>query len=128
MILDSSFIIDFIEGDANARKKLEELELEGTKLATTTLTAFELWRGFHELNQSDKEQACAILDRLHIYPLDLTSAKTGGRLAQALDAKGQTIDPEDTMIAGIIFVNKEKILTRNVKHFNRIPGLLVETY
>lgn len=128
MILDTSFLIDFLENEDNAVLKGQEMEREEVALATTTVSLFELWRGFHELNRADMEKACALLDRIRIYPLDATHAKIGGRIAQALDAQGQSIDPEDAMIAGIALEQKETILTRNTKHFGKIPNLSVETY
>ncbi len=52
----------------------------------------------------------------------------GGSIYGELLAKGETIDPEDAMLAGIAKSHHEKVLTRNVKHFSRIEGLTIETY
>ena len=38
------------------------------------------------------------------------------------------IDPEDAMIAGIARTNKQRIITRNVKHFSDIEGVEIENY
>jgi predicted nucleic acid-binding protein len=32
------------------------------------------------------------------------------------------------MIAGIALENGEEVLTRNIKHFERIPGISIVTY
>jgi len=36
---------------------------------------------------------------------------------------GNPVNILDVLIAGIVMVNKEELLTRNVNHFNRINGL-----
>ena len=41
---------------------------------------------------------------------------------------GEMIPPVDIMIAAIALQNKEAVLTRNSKHFERISGLEVKTY
>jgi predicted nucleic acid-binding protein len=61
-------------------------------------------------------------------PLDLESAFLAGDIQKELIRKGEIIDPEDCMIAGIALKSNEPLLTRNLKHFKRIPGLQVETY
>jgi len=51
-----------------------------------------------------------------------------GNIHRKLSRKGVTIDPEDSMIAGIAKVHNETLLTRNKKHFEKIEGLDVEGY
>ena len=41
---------------------------------------------------------------------------------------GEVIPPVDIMIGAIALENNEIVLTRNVKHFRRIPDLKVKTY
>jgi len=128
MILDTSFFIDLLRNDSGAVSKARELELQNVPLATTSVAVFELWRGFSALNQDKMERACAMLDQLKVYPLSSQNARIGGRIAHALDTIGQEIDPEDAMMAGIALENHEEMLTRNVKHFGRIPNLVVHRY
>lgn len=112
-----------------AVRKARELEQQSASLATTTVTVFELWRGFNALKNPEKiERACEMLDQLTIYPLDIQSAKRAGSLAHELDRMGQEVDPEDACIAGIALEKHEEVLTRNIKHFNRIPRLIVHNY
>ena len=129
MILDTTFFIDLLRNDPLAIKKATELEKKNIPLAATTVTVFELWRGFSKLKNPEKiERACEMLDQLTIYSLDIQSAKTAGEIAHNLDRLGQVIDPEDSLIAGIAVEKHEEILTRNIRHFNRIPHLLVSDY
>lgn len=52
-------------------------------------------------------------------PAVLTSAKIQAELMNA----GNPVNILDVLIAGIVMVNNEEFLTRNVNHFNRINGL-----
>ena len=40
--------------------------------------------------------------------------------------KGEILDLADIMIAAIVIVNNETLLTKNIKHFKRIPELIIE--
>jgi predicted nucleic acid-binding protein len=128
MILDTAFLIDLLRNNQDAVQKAHELEQQGSPLSTTTITVFELWRGFSALKPEKMEKACAMLDRLRIYPLDIRTAKRGGRIAHVLATTGQGIDPEDAMIAGIALENHEEVLTKNTKHFSRIPQIIINSY
>ena len=52
-------------------------------------------------------------------PAVLTCAKIQAELMNA----GNPVNILDVLIAGIVMVNNEEFLTRNVNHFNRINGL-----
>lgn len=55
-------------------------------------------------------------------------AKKAGEIEANLIKEGSIIDLEDIMIAGIAISRDEKIISRNIKHFNRIKNLKIETY
>lgn len=42
--------------------------------------------------------------------------------------QGSTINPQDAMIAGIARSAGEKILTRNIKHFQGIENVSIDSY
>ena len=56
------------------------------------------------------------------------SSKAGGRIYAERNRMGLTIDPEDAMISGVARVHGEKVLTRNLKHFQGIEGVNIESY
>lgn len=59
---------------------------------------------------------------------DHESAMVAGERSAALANDGSPIDVEDVMIAAVALVRGEPVLTRNPAHFERVPGLAVETY
>ncbi|PYK85623.1 MAG: VapC toxin family PIN domain ribonuclease, partial [Verrucomicrobia bacterium] len=69
-----------------------------------------------------------ILSSLPQLALDSPSASAGGLIHGEKIRTGQSIDPEDAMIAGIARVNSEKVLTRNIRHYSGIEGVTIENY
>ena len=129
MILETSFIIDFLKGDENAVSKMQSLIDQNILYEITTPTIFELWGGLVNLEKPEKEQQriTSLLEGIIIFPLDEESAKIAGNIDGKLVKRGLKIDTEDSMIAGIAIKNNKKVLTRD-KHFDRIEGLKIESY
>ncbi len=129
MLLDTTVIIDLVENDKGAIQRLKELEEENIPLVTTTITLFEIWKGAHRLlGTPEQEKMQDIFDLLEVFLFDIPSAKEAGKIYSLLRKDGKMIQPEDCMIAGIAKTKNEPILTRNVKHFERIQGLKIEAY
>ncbi len=130
MILDTCFVIDFMDNDEKAVAKLRELELNNEPTPITSLTIFELFSGLARSSSPDKEKEKVInvLSGQTILPFDGSSAEKAGEIDGGLAKKGEKIDAVDSMIAGITIFRKEKVLTRNVKDFSKVKGLDIETY
>ena len=130
MILDTNFIIDLMNKEDSASKKLDVLLKNQEKLAVTSVTVFELFSGLAQAEKKTEEKIkiMNILKSINSITLDDDCAKMGGQVDGSLIKKGATIGPLDSMIAGIALVRNESLLTRNVKHFSRIDNLKVESY
>ncbi len=123
MILDSSFVIDLLKGDKAAVKLAQEIE--ETPVGTTTITVFEVFQGAKD---SELAHIRKFFSQMIVLPLDTEAAERAGLIQKQLKIMGKIIDPEDCMIAGIAILHKKKIVTRNAKHFEKIPGISVVTY
>ena len=130
MIVDTSFVIDLMNGTPEAVEKAKQLWKEKENLFVTTVTIFELWSGVTQSQkpEQEKRKILGVLGSQLILELDEESAEEGGRIDGLLVREGLRIEPEDCMIAGIAKHHQETILTRNIKHFGRIKGLSVESY
>jgi predicted nucleic acid-binding protein len=60
--------------------------------------------------------------------LDFEGASEAGLIHSELISKGMHIQTPDSLIAGIAKSRKEILLTRNVNHFSKINGLMLEKY
>ncbi len=66
--------------------------------------------------------------RFRCLPFDQAAAEEYGRLRAYLEARGTPIGHEDTQTAAIALANDLTVVTGNVRHFQRVPGLAVENW
>ena len=130
MIADSSFIIDLMRKEKMALKKLEELKETRQIQYITSPTVMELAVGvaLAALPKAEQKRVDEILAGFQIIALDTSSAWCAGIEIGRLRKSGKIIDPIDGQIAGIALQHDEVIVTRNVKHFEPIKGLKIESY
>ncbi len=98
---------------------------------TSSVTLAELLFGAHRTGRRSAE----FLERIHgalpaapLVPFDEAAAEEYGRLRAYLEAQGTPIGHEDTQIAAIALANDLTVVTGNVRHFQRVPGLAVENW
>lgn len=129
MILETSFVIDFLKNDGKAVRKMQSIISSDGAFGIATPTIFELWTGLFAIQKSgnERERISFLINNISIYSLDYESAKIAGKINGELIKNGKKIDPEDCMIAGIAMTNNRKLLT-NDRHFERIEGLRIEKY
>jgi type I restriction-modification system DNA methylase subunit len=65
---------------------------------------------------------------LDILEFSIAASETFWKLSIDLKRNGTEIGDFDLLIASIALTYGETLLTRNVRHFSRVPGLAVESY
>ena len=92
---------------------------------TTIINVAEYYAGtFRSKTKGAVKNARDYLQQFSILMLDEDSALLWGRLYGEL--KSNAISERDLFIASIALANKQTLITRNKKHFERVPGLEVE--
>ena len=130
--VDTTFLIDLLRDDEGAVEKAKELD-EFEVTITTEINVFELVFGIHRsksINHKKRlKEAEMLFSRLNIFPFDHASAIKAGAILGELVKKGMEIDSLDGMVAAIALTHGcNVIVTRNVKHFERIEGIAAEGY
>ncbi|HEY0557551.1 MAG TPA: PIN domain-containing protein [Thermoanaerobaculia bacterium] len=69
-----------------------------------------------------------VLSGLRILPVAREEAERAGDLLAVLDSRGMPIGIEDVLIGATALVHELVVATRNVRHFDRIEGLTVESW
>jgi tRNA(fMet)-specific endonuclease VapC len=64
-----------------------------------------------------------LLAALPSLPLDEPSADAAAEIRRDLERDGAGIGMADSLIAGIVLTFRGTLLTRNRRHFERVPGL-----
>jgi tRNA(fMet)-specific endonuclease VapC len=69
-----------------------------------------------------------ILSHVDILPLGEAEGIRAGDLLATLEARGEPIGMEDVWIGATALEHQLTVVTRNLKHFRRIPGLVSESW
>jgi predicted nucleic acid-binding protein len=127
--LDTDLLVAILRGKQEARAIVDQIDKEG-KSATTSVNAFEIYFGANKSERKNENlrETSKLLERLEIFPLDLSASRKAAEISAKLVAKGETIDYRDAMIAGIAVENGLTLVTRNKAHFRRIKGLQTEVW
>lgn len=120
ILVDTDVLIDALRGREPSLGHIRR-GLRQDALATTTITLFELASGAH-----DEVQARSIADLLaamRLVPFDVDAAHASGEIRRRLEGEGMKIGMADYLIAGVAISRSWPLLTRNRKHFERVPDL-----
>jgi len=118
-VADTDVLIDFLRGVGDAERI--GIELNTGRLCTTAVTAFELWAGSKNPQQAATVEA--LLAAMTVLPLDISAARRAGEVRRELERMGTEIGMADSLIAGIALDHGAILITRNRKHYQRVPGL-----
>lgn len=130
MIVDTTLLVDLLRGDEAAREATEGREAQGSLLWIPTPALFELWEGVERADRPEDERRRieAVVGDYTILAFEARHAERAGRVSGALVRQGTMLDPIDAQIAGMALEARLPVLTRNARHFERIPGLKVAKY
>jgi predicted nucleic acid-binding protein len=126
--LDSSFLIDYVDGDEAAT--VEYLENHpNDRFLVSTLSLYELCLGAALSGTSD-DRMDAIRRGIHwadIDPFEESDAVEAARIRGELSETGEQINLADVLIAGAAREAGEAVVTRD-RDFDAIDGLETERY
>jgi len=134
-VLETTFVIDLMKESKRERAgpasaKLQELTSRGESLRIAIFTLAELFVGVAKGTRPQQERSAI---ELCVAPFELlsferTTAEIFGSVVGELEKRGQSISDIDALIASVALEHAEVLVTRNRKHYDRIPALRVEDY
>lgn len=125
--IDTDILIDHLRGSPEATQTIERLEEAGQTLSTTAVNAYELSYGAWKTREPEAnlEAVETLLNRLNVYPLSREAAQEAGRVMANLERKGIPVEIRDIFIGATAKTNGATLYTRNTRHFENIPGLII---
>lgn len=130
-LVDTSLISAIHRREAGFERVVDRIETakRGT-LLMSSMTALELWYG--AAGSKTPKAARLVLESLikavRVVPLESVTARLAFDVHLALIRAGKGIGKEDALIAAHALHLGAVCATANVKHFERIPKLIVENW
>lgn len=125
IVVDSDVLIDALAGQEPSLARLEK-EIRGGRVATTTVNVFELLTGSRDPEALDRVES--LLSPFEVLALDEPAAQEAAEARRTLEARGEGIHLADYLIAGVCLRHSAPLLTRNHKHFERVPRLVLASW
>jgi predicted nucleic acid-binding protein len=113
-LLDTSVIIDAINGKRNREQLLTGLLMQGHLLGCCPINITEVFAG---MRASEELRTRELLESLEYYPISWPIARLAGLLKRDYTKKGITLAVTDVTIAAVALHHQLTLLTDNVKHY-----------
>ncbi len=131
LLIDTNILIACEKGALELDQVLAEHADDPVFLSV--ISASELLHGVHRApDPKSRARRLAfverILDGMEILDIDLATARIHSEIWSHLAAKGQLIGAHDLWLAASALAMDCTFVTRNVREFERIPGLQVEVW
>ena len=127
ILLDTDICIEILRGNAKVLGKRAQTD---DSTAISFMSIAELYYGAEKSSQPLKnrhliEEFLLTIDIIHT---DLSILKEFGILKNQLYDSQQILPDADIFIAATAYIKAEKLITGNIKHFNRFLNLIVENW
>jgi tRNA(fMet)-specific endonuclease VapC len=124
-LVDTDWVVDWLSGQQRAIDLLAQLSVEG--LAISALTYAEIYEGVYY--GRDPRAAEAVFKRflqdVPVLMINRSVLKRYAMLRGDLRRRGLLIGDPDSLIAATALFHNLSLVTRNLAHFQRVPGLAI---
>ena len=127
ILLDTDTCIEILHGNSNVIRKRSE---ESDSLAISFITVAELYYGAAKSNriEHNNQIIAEFLLTINIIQSDIAIAKTFGEIKAGLEIHGMPIIDSDILIAATTMTKCNKLITGNLRHYERIAELRIENW
>jgi tRNA(fMet)-specific endonuclease VapC len=128
-LIDTDILTYFLKGDSDVVQNLNIYLDYYDVLEINLITYYEILSGL--LAKNALKQLTVFEDFISeniILPVTEKSIKISAEIYATLRKAGNSLDDVDLLIAGVAIENDMTLITNNVKHFSRIPGLKIENW
>jgi predicted nucleic acid-binding protein len=132
--LDTTFLVDLLREQRRGRPGPASTYVEGLPdddvLGVSVHVVCELMAGTQTAGAptGELERLTRLTDALVVRYPDARFAQEYGRLLAGVRAAGSSIDTMGLLIATAAVLDRVPLVTRNTRHFAKVPGLTIEKY
>ena len=129
-LLDTNIVSYFVKGTSAGLVKRMQAGVDAQDIAISAVTRAELRHGLEMMDPSDRRRRRVdlLITELPALPWRIDAADEFGRIRAHLRRNGTPIGEFDTLIAAHALSEKLILVTHNTRHFEHIPGLVLEDW
>jgi tRNA(fMet)-specific endonuclease VapC len=132
IVLDTDVVSELMRPEPRASLVERLARVPADEQATTSVTIGELSYGASKADRPDLlDRALSLLRHVRVLDFDTAAARSYGALRAELEEAGAPLADPDLRIAAIVAAHAPAsgvLVTGNVRHFERVPGLHVEDW
>ena len=113
-LLDTTTIIDYLNGRSHVVSLVRSLAVEGHKLGVCCINVAEVYSG---LKDREREVAVKLLSSMEYYTITFNIARQAGEYRNTFARRGITLTTSDVLVAAAAVANQSVLLTANVSHY-----------
>ena len=126
-LLDTNICIYHIKGLYDIDKKIEEVGIESCFLSEITIAELKFGVENSENKEKNKEEVEKFIKLFQVIPISPCLDTYAAEKAK-LKKQGNLIDDFDLLIGCTAIANDFILVTRNVKHFERLSSIKLENW
>jgi predicted nucleic acid-binding protein len=126
MLCDTTFLIHY-SGQRGRPGQLTARQFAAAHHDVAMYASRISWAEFAEGCETEAE-VLSLLDPFALLEINEHVAWIASRLSRDLDRRGLPIGDNDIWIAATALAYRLPLVSRNAKHFARVPGLMIEEY
>lgn len=129
-LIDTSTLSDVLrQRSPEIQKRARDYLIAHNCFTFSLFTRFEILRGLHAKGaKSQLKQFGEFCARSEIIPINDEIIVKAAEIYGLLRTQGRLIDDIDILIAATALVHQFGLITENTDHFNRVPGLQIESW
>lgn len=130
VLIDASVLIEYERGRVDVEALVQDHEEEPFYISV--ITASELLHGAYRAEDPairTRRSAFveALLDQIPILEVDLATARLHAQIYAAMRSRGEIIGVHDSWLAATCLTHGLRMVTANIREFDCVPGLAVES-
>lgn len=126
-LLDTNICIHYFKGQFGLKEKIEEIGFENCAISEITMA--ELFYGAEKSQKVEKNLKVVddFAGKIEIVPI-ITGLRIYGKEKARLRSIGRPIGDLDLFIGSTAIANDLVMVTRNLREFERIEGIIIENW
>jgi predicted nucleic acid-binding protein len=113
-LLDTSIIVDLLNGRRNRVELLTDLARQGHSLACCSINVTEVYAG---LRPGEEQRTAEFLESMEWYEVTWEIARRAGLFRRDFQKRGITLSLADVTIAAVAIANDLTLMSDNVRNF-----------